>query len=225
MKIYVVSFLFKNLRRSLRTKLNCGAVYCPPSPIGLKHLRDWPAEGMHERPEYNPVTNTIEPFDSYIRNISHENKSSTKPNDISNTSAEDENHTLAQLCHDMLHHVLAYVATVKVMQDQEDERKKLQETDNHSKMNFLTNLALEKTDSFDERIWQVLTDTVKHINSPKLTDSKFTELKDLIENSILLYCFTNNVSRSNVSRYIANINPADVMQLSNEKFGLSVDAQ
>ncbi|GLV41449.1 hypothetical protein CBL_06679 [Carabus blaptoides fortunei] len=209
----------KNLRRSLRTKLNCGAVYCPPSPITIKHYREWPVEGMHERPEYNPVTNKIEPFDSHIRNISGKNQSTTKAN-ADSCSSSDNDDTLAQLCHEMLHHVLAYVATVKVMQYQEDEEEVLRVTD--TKMEFLTTLALEKSANFDDRVWDVLKDTVQNINQPPtVTDSRLSELRELIENSILLYCFTNNVSRSNVSKYIASMNPTDIIQLSNEKFELS----
>lgn len=83
----------KTRRRAAVKRGTCavGAVYSPPSPLSARHVREWPAHGMHERPEYRADTCQLHPF----------------PPDLALHTGG-----LAALCHETCHHVLAWGATV-----------------------------------------------------------------------------------------------------------------
>lgn len=203
--------------KKTRQPTNVGAVYRPPSPLSINHFREWPQSGMHERPEYNPVTNKLEPFDTIIRNISvnytncsnqNSNKTTTNSQECSNSNEKKE---LKWLCHEMLHHVLAYSATVKSFIVTENEEEKF---------NFMKDLSL--TDTLTTPLNLTKNNKIILYNSETKEEKTRLEnsLKDLMGNSILFYSLTNEASRDNLAKYIQNIEPQDVIDWSNKQFNL-----
>lgn len=210
-------------KRPARQAINCGAVYRPPSPLTKNHIRKWPISGMHERPEYNPVTGRLEQFDSIIRNISVTyqeqqtkkgvtNKNKIQKNVTDNNNSED-NKELWLLCHEMFHHVFAYGATVKSLKKQENGDEK--EVD---KMEFMKDLSLI------EPLSPLNLTTQKSKSKPKSPqkdeDKDMVDLKDLMQNSLLLYCLTNDIDHDNVAKYIDTLVPEEIIQWSNKQFNL-----
>lgn len=218
----------QNNKRTARTSNSCGAVYRPPSPLSKNHIRQWPVSGMHERPEFNPVSGKLEPFDSIIRNISatyEQQQQSKKENEsenskiiktVENQEVLEDNKNLYTLCHEMLHHVFAYGATVANLIKKENGD--LKEND---KLNFMKDLQLMEP-------FVPLNLTTQ--NKPKSTDDNSREseidkniaaIKELMQNSLLLYCLTNSdINRDHLAKYINSFVPEELIQWSNEKFNL-----
>lgn len=210
-------------RRPTRQPTNCGAVYRPPSPLAKHHFRHWPVSGMHERPEFNPVSGKLEPFDSIIRNISANYQPSKKSDGASNLKSNkddeirEENKNLSTLCHEMFHHVFAYGATVKAMQ-KEEEKTDVKDVE---KINFMKDLSL-----LSDVACNPLNLTVQNkMESSDKEESSSQEpsltIKELMENSLLLYCLTNHdIDRVQLSKYIETLDPDELIKWSNREFDL-----
>ncbi|KAF2903808.1 hypothetical protein ILUMI_02360 [Ignelater luminosus] len=87
----------KNLRQSCRTS---GAIYCPPGPLTKFDYREWPVDGMHERPFYNAETNTIIKYHIPVVNTEteakgNENISEATPVQLLESSKEEN---ISHLC-------------------------------------------------------------------------------------------------------------------------------
>lgn len=194
---------------------NVGAIYRPPSPLSIHHLREWPESGMHERPEFNPDTKTLEPFDTIIRNISvnftqrtAQQANKTLPNVPENSTERKE---LKWICHEMFHHVLAYGATVKSLIKEEKEC---------DKVDFMSDLAL--MDTFTSPLNLTKSNKVILYDSETAEDKEkiHCDLKELMGTSILLYSLTNEIDRDNLGKYLESLNPEEVIDWSNKQFSL-----
>lgn len=207
----------QNSKRATRQPTNCGAVYCPPSPLAKHHFRQWPVSGMHERPEYNPNSGKIEPFDSIIRNISANFQHTKKTEEycLKSDDAKEESKNLSTLCHEMFHHVFAYGATIRAMQKEEkNENKDL------DKINFLKDLLLLDTNSNPLNL-TVQNKTQNGVKYKSDCGEELLTIKELMENSLLLYCLTNNdVDRDQLSQYIDSLDPDELIKWSNKEFNL-----
>lgn len=199
-----------NNRKSSRQVTNVGAIYRPPSPLSVHHLRDWPESGMHERPEYNPETNILEPFDTIIGNISVNYKNPATSTIPKLPEKSSERKELKWVCHDMLHHVFAFSATVKQFISEKSPEK----------TEFMNDLSL--MDSVTGPL--NLTKSNKAVLYDFETDEEREKIKNdilgLVENSILLYSLTNEVDSDNLSKYIDSLKPNEIIDWSNKQFNL-----
>lgn len=168
---------------------------------------------MHERPEFNPITGKLEPLDSIVRNISEvynqqEGKNDTNKDEKS--TENEENKELWLLCHEMLHHVFAYGATVKRLKDDENGEE-------YDKDVFLNDLNVK-----DALMKPLNLSKKKRKTSPsKKNDEDLEDVKNLMENSLLLYCLTNDVDRNDLSKYIDSLVPDELIEWSNKAFNLT----
>lgn len=182
---------------------------------------------MHERPEYNCETGKIVKFDQLIRQIAdeYEDKNKAEKKNTQTGIKEigvDKDVPLSVLSHDVLHHVLSYVAST------EKFKKDLKKSENSSatnnvlddKIQFFEELKLvPAVDNSNEESCDTLNNNMSIVN--KNTDD--FSVKDVLKNNILLYCLTNNVDQADVAEYIEALKPQDIIHFSNRKFGIEPD--
>lgn len=141
--------------------------------------KDWPSEGLHERPFYNPNTKTIHLFDKDTKFISKLEQSSeclfTK-NIIEKVEVDEH---LATLTHQCLHFVLGYVIDIKQY-----------------------NEIREKTRKCSLGEFYGLFSTADKNNNIR-------DACELLLDSCKLYCLCNSVSEVDLARYIDSLSVRD----------------
>lgn len=103
----------RNCRQSCRTT---GAILSPPRALTPTDWKDWPSEGLHEKPFYNPDTKCLHIFDrntKFIRKLETDSPKYECSNKKMVTSKIELDDDLATLTHKCLHSVLRYVVDVK----------------------------------------------------------------------------------------------------------------
>lgn len=180
---------------------------------------------MHEKPEYNPQTGEIEPLDYVTRNIANSYNTNITKN--RNNIITESPHKLSDKCdsidvlsHEMLHHMISYVATVM-------QTKNCTTPTVENKVHFLNDLGLAENETV---VIEKNCDMVKEVfknsihakdNDDRDNDKDKDNLKELLKNTMLMYCITNDVSQSDLIKYIDSLKPEDIINLSNEQFGIS----
>lgn len=200
----------KSVRSTSRTRINCGAVYSPPSPLSQKHIRTWPAEGLHERPEYDPNTGKIQPLDHVVQSIVENNnksknsktetKTSCQENKNDSQTSEDEDR-VDVLTHVLLHQAISSAASALQIQKREDKS-----IDQH-KINYFKYFGLEpkKNDdgAYSLNYTSSETDDIKH------------NLKELSKDTMMKYCVANKVQQSDLAKYIDSLTTEDITNILN----------
>lgn len=171
------------VRRSSRTT---GAVFSPPRPLSSNDFKEWPSEGMHERPKFNSETSTLEKYDfpptkqpktTFKKPDMRKKINKTKYNRKGRKSKQDEevsNKEFAQLIHSTFLAVHGYVKQMK----QSNAGNK----DNETKASEQNTEALETAE-------------------------------DLFENSCVLYSVCNNIKQADLSKYLENLNLTDSIDI------------
>lgn len=206
-------------KRGTRQVTNCGAIYRPPSPLSIRHLRDWPESGMHERPEYNCVTRKLEQFDYLIRDISvkyNNGRQANKPaHNVPESKVASHSKEIWWVCHETLHHVLAYGATVQSLLNEGKP-----EDNTHDKVEFMKDLSLVTPSNSPLNLTKSNKVSLFDKETEEEKQKVHDDLKELMENSLLLYCLTNDVDRDHLAKYIESLNPEEIIQWSNKQFNL-----
>lgn len=153
------------------------------SPIPSEYMREWPVDGMHERPHYNPLTGEIEKYDHVPKPKSKPLPQPTRTNKkgkrhIAQSAAKKKpltarqklleaeriNKEFAVLTHETFHDMIDYVKQFK-------------------RANVL--MAKEKQDSD---------------NTDKYND-KLRKVKDMLLDNSIFYCLANNVTQKDLAKY------------------------
>lgn len=168
---------------------------------------------MHERPEFNCETGKVVKFDQLIRQIADDfqDKNKNQSDDNIKDIGVDKNMSLSVLSHDVLHHILSYVASTEKYK--RSLKKGINSNVFDDKIQFFEDLKLVPT--IDNSC-----DTLN--NNANIVDKNTNDfsVKDILKNNILLYSITNNVDQADVAEYIETLNPQDIIHFSNRKFGI-----
>ncbi|GJQ70348.1 hypothetical protein Trydic_g22782 [Trypoxylus dichotomus] len=193
-------------RKSTR---NTGAVLSPPGVLTDKDYKEWPTEGLHERPIFNMATKKIEKFD--FKSVDDKRKSPLKRNDVvavktvkgkkpgkkgkrkapnrskkakSESPEKGISKEFASLTHETLQEVIKYVSQVKEYND--IRSGKLNDTE-----------PREATDSLIDDA-QLLVTVVRSSNM----EENLNHAVDLLTDTCILYSLANNVCQASVAKVI-----------------------
>lgn len=152
-----------------------------------KDWKDWPSEGLHEKPFYNPDTKCIQHFDKNIKFVSkveHGNKSdpASRKKVIEKIQLDD---SLVTVTHHSLHSMLGYLADVK-----------------------LYNRIREKTKK------QYLSDFCNLFST--VTDSNVRDACGILLDTCKLYCLCNGTSQEDLVQYINSLSVRDLEETNFE---------
>lgn len=181
----------RNCRQSCRTT---GAILSPPRPLSKHDWKEWPAAGLHERPFYNPLTNTLEKFD--IGNVNTSINADIISDEIKNSkdlltnirkkkSSANSIERFAILTHESLHLALEYVADVK-------EYNKIKK---NIKVEIHLTSANEKEDFFQKDL-KLASDCL---------ETNLRQACDVLLDVSKLYCCANRVQHKDLAKYISTI--------------------
>ncbi|XP_022903568.1 uncharacterized protein [Onthophagus taurus] len=128
----------KRKRECCDTKKKLGAILNPPPLLTNENFKEWPVEGMHEKPVYNPTSKKLEIFGKEkkkapVRKVKEVVKKRTFKkgkrrickNKIQEEVNEGVSKEFATLTHETLQEVIGYVQQIKDYNSIVKEEKKL----------------------------------------------------------------------------------------------------
>lgn len=153
----------------------------PPRALRRKDWKEWPSEGLHEKPFYNPDTKCMHHFDKdslFTSKLEEEttNESTSKKIVQRKREVDDD---LATLTHQTLHSVLGYVADVKRYNRIREKAKK------HYLGDF----------------WSLFS---------TIADNNVRDACEILLNSCKLYCLCHGINEKDMVSYINSISVSDL---------------
>lgn len=152
----------------------------PPRALRSEDWKEWPSEGLHEKPFFNPLTKRLHRFDKNAKFTSK-----LDGNEICKCACEKSlqgklkvDDDLATLTHHCLHSVLSYVVNVKRCNRIREGAKKQYLGD----------------------FWSLFS---------TVADSNVLEAREVLLDTCKLYCLCNGVSETDMVRYIDSLIASD----------------
>lgn len=196
-----------------KANINTAASSSPPAALTNKNYKEWPTEGLHERPVYNMATKKIEKLDfkpvedkrkaPLKRNEANAVKPTTKgkkpgkkgkrkaPNRSKNAKRESPERGIskefAALTHETLQEVMKYVSQVKEYNELRSGNAKAAEPQTE------TGSLIDDANSLLEVV------------RSSTMEENLSAAVDLLTDSCVLYSLANDVCQASVAKYLKSV--------------------
>ncbi|XP_018319455.1 uncharacterized protein LOC108732947 isoform X2 [Agrilus planipennis] len=177
----------KKCRRSNRlTKI----VSNPLSPLNRSDLRDWPDDGMHERPVYNETTNSIDKLDPFLKN--KQAKTSNKENQSPSTRKLPK----------------------KAKRKKNIANKKRKEQEKEIDLSFLVHERLQLILGYISQLKiyeRVMNNTSSSASDGVANQKQFPFVYELLTDASVLYSIVNGVEQTDMAKYLTSVDPNEAL--------------
>lgn len=174
----------RNCRQSCRTT---GAILSPPRALRKEDWKEWPSEGLHERPFYNTSTKLLHRFDrnmKFVKELERSVAGASSENNGRQKLKPDEE--LEILTHKSLHATLRYVSDVKLFNC----------------------IKREANASCLGDFWRM---------NGSDDETNVSDACDLLLDTSRLYCLCNNVTEKNMVRYLDTLSAGNLRRFDENK--------
>lgn len=153
----------------------------PPRALKSEDWKDWPSEGLHEKPFYNPSTKRLHHFDKNVEFTSklEDDETQQRTSKIKAERKLEVNDDLATSTHKCLHSVLRYIVDIKQFNTIREKAKK----------------------HYLGEFWSLFT---------SIASGNVCEAREVLLDTCKLYCLCNGVSENDMVRYIDSLSARDL---------------